>query len=65
MQPTDSDPPVIEQDSQLLQNLRDLPDSDLASMTLGQPPCKVLSNVSLGERQAHPRDHDSDLANGF
>ena len=64
-QPTGSDPPAVEQDPQLEQNLKDLLASDLASLTLGQLLGMVLSGVSLGERRAHLRDHDSELANGF
>ena len=65
MQPTGSDPPAVEQDAQLEQNLQDLLASDLPSLTLGQLLGMVLSGVSLGERQAHLRDHDSELANAF
>ena len=65
LQPTGSDPPAVEQDPQLEQNLKDLLASDLASLTLGQLLGMVLSGVSLGERRAHLRDHDSELANGF
>ncbi|MDE0627169.1 MAG: transposase, partial [Bryobacterales bacterium] len=65
MQPPESDPPAIGQDVQLEQNLKDLLASDLASLTLGQLLGMVLSSVSLGERRAHLRDHDSELANGF
>ena len=65
MQPTGSDPPAIEQDSQPAPNLPDLLASDLASLTLGQLLGMVLSGVSLGERQAHLRQHDFELANGF
>ncbi|MDE0124857.1 MAG: hypothetical protein OXN97_09815, partial [Bryobacterales bacterium] len=65
MQPPESDPPASGQDAQLEQNLKDLLASDLASLTLGQLLGMVLSSVSLGERRAHLRDHDSELANGF
>ena len=65
LQPTGSDPPAVEQDPQLEQNLKDLLASDLASLTLGRLLGMVLSGVSLGERRAHLRDHDSELANGF
>ena len=65
MQPPESDPPASGQDAQLEQNLKDLLASDLASLTLGQLLGIALSGVSLGERRAHLRDHDSELANGF
>ena len=65
MQPPESDPPASAQDAQLEQNLKDLLASDLASLTWGQLLGMVLSGVSLGERRAHLRDHDSELANGF
>ena len=60
LQPPESDPPASGQDSQLELYLKDLLASDLASLTLGQLLGMVLSCVSLGERRAHLRDHDSE-----
>ena len=64
LEPADSDPPAIEHDSQSVRNLSYLLASDLASLTLSQLLGMVLSGLSLGERPAHLRDHDSELANG-
>lgn len=55
--PTESDPPAVEQYPRLVRSLQDLLASDLASVTFGQLPGMVLSGVSLGEHQAHLRDH--------
>ena len=65
LQPAGSDPPAVEQDPQPEQNLQNLLASDLLPLTLGPLLGMVLSGVSPGERRAHLRFYDFELANGF